>query len=162
MSDDFRTELSEQGRARRDAMLAELQSRVVRTARVRRVRSGVLAAAALGLIASLAVLLTPNRVAPPVSPVADLTEPPTIPGEAAPNSPATILVLRTDPGVLGRYGAPPNSLAVRVVRIGDDELLAELAAMGRPAGIIRSQGRTWLTAAVTDKSIVPDGSRGEG
>lgn len=162
MNDDFRTELSEQGRARRDAMLAELQSRVVRTARVKRVRSGVLAAAALGLIASLAVLLTPHRVAPPASPVADLSEPTTIPVEAAPFAAPTILVVRTDPDVLGRCRASPDGIAARVERIGDDELLAELVAIGRPAGIIRSQGRTWLTAAVTDKTIVPKGSSGAG
>lgn len=159
MNDEPRTELSEQGRARRDAMLAELQSQVVRTARVRRVRSGVLSAAALGLIASLAVLLTPNRVPSPVSPVAVLTEPTTIPVQVAPPK---VQVVRTVEGVLDRYRSTPNSLTVRVDRIGDDELLAELTAIGRPAGIIRSQGRTWLTAAVTDKTIVPEGSSGAG
>ena len=47
---------------------------------------------------------------------------------------------------------PPTAQAPRItVRVIDDEeLLRVLAEIGRPAGLVRSEGRVWLTADVTD------------
>ena len=67
-----------------------------------------------------------------------------------------------DPGV-----APPlvEAPVTRVLRvrgdyrtglvkvIDDDELLGRLAEIDRPAGLIRTEGRVWLTSAVADAEI---------
>jgi hypothetical protein len=37
--------------------------------------------------------------------------------------------------------------------IDDDELVQRLADIDRPAGLIRSEGQTWLTGAVVDAEI---------
>lgn len=37
--------------------------------------------------------------------------------------------------------------------INDDELIALLAKINRPAGMVRSEGRIWLTNAVTDEEL---------
>ena len=39
------------------------------------------------------------------------------------------------------------------IEINDDELIALLAKMDRPAGLIRSEGRIWLTNKVTDEEL---------
>lgn len=146
-------QLSPEGEARRDAMLPGLQTRVVRTARARRTRSRVVAGAALFAIASLGVLILPVR--PPSKVATDDPRPP------VESTRGVIEVVRTDPGVLERLAATPESHGSVVERIGDDELMFALAAIGRPTGIVRTQGRVWLTAAVTDQELEPDrGSTG--
>ncbi len=37
--------------------------------------------------------------------------------------------------------------------IDDDELVLRLAEIDRPAGLIRTEGRVWLTSAVADAEI---------
>lgn len=143
-------ELSDHGRARRDAMLAELSSRVPRAARVRRIRSGVAAGAALLAIASLSVLIAP-RSQPAPTPVA-INQQPTEPVSVPPR----IQIVQTEPGIVTRLSAATDSAASRIEQINDDELIFVLAEMGRPAGIIRTPNRTWLTAAVTDDELKPD------
>ncbi len=56
--------------------------------------------------------------------------------------------------------APGGVLRVRgdyrtglVKVIDDDELLGRLAEIDRPAGLIRTEGRVWLTSAVADAQI---------
>jgi hypothetical protein len=39
--------------------------------------------------------------------------------------------------------------------IDDDELVLRLAEIDRPAGLIRSEGRVWLTSTVVDAEIGP-------
>jgi hypothetical protein len=41
--------------------------------------------------------------------------------------------------------------------IDDDELVLRLAEIDRPAGLVRSEGRVWLTTAVADAEIEADG-----
>ncbi|MHC4080443.1 MAG: hypothetical protein ACYS15_08975 [Planctomycetota bacterium] len=41
--------------------------------------------------------------------------------------------------------------------IDDDELVLRLAEIDRPAGLIRTEGRVWLTSAVADAEIETDG-----
>ena len=133
--------------SRKSAMLGELlddMERVHRRRRaMRRVRS---AGGALVILLALVVLLLPEpatRIEPGDS---DGTN--RIVAEAAPRS--TVEIIRTDPGVLDRYAARP---ATRVRIIDDDELLAELAAMNRPAGLIRMGGEVRLTADVVDPPL---------
>ena len=158
MSHESHHDLSEQGQARRDAMLAELQSRVERTARMRRMRSGVMAAAALLAIASLSVLMLPHRQNHPIA-----TDPVSPTGQA--ESARHIEIVKSDPGVLDRlavrttsdvldrFTAPMYPTHLVVERIDDEQLVTGLAQLGRPTGIIRSQGRVWLTAKVTDQEL---------
>lgn len=58
-----------------------------------------------------------------------------------------ITIVRTDPNILKRYVLRPSS---KVKTISDETLLASLASLGRPTGLIRYDGRVRLTADVTD------------
>lgn len=140
-------ELSERGCARRDAMLAELSPLVRRAARARRVRSGATAAAALLAIVSLGFLIPSTFT--PHHPEQAAVDPPIEPA-------SRIEIVSTDAGVLDRLAWSAPSGASRIERISDEELIFVLAEMGRPAGLIRSQGRVWLTAVVTDGDLNPD------
>ncbi len=61
----------------------------------------------------------------------------------------------TETGEVVVHDAPdaPPVTPIRVRTIGDEELLALLAEIGRPAGLIRSEGRVWLTSDVTDAAL---------
>jgi hypothetical protein len=51
-------------------------------------------------------------------------------------------------------GAPSTPApAVHVVRLSDEQLLQELAAMNRPAGLVRAANKAWLTRQVTDDAV---------
>lgn len=167
MSHEADKPLSSQGRARREAMLGDLQRRVRRHARARSIRSGVIACAALGALASLSVFLTP-RAAPEL---AEMKGPPITP-DAAPSTPR-VQIVRTDPDVLARVTLPPSTgVLVRLTvhdagapsieRIDDDELIHVFAEMGRPTGLVRSEGRVWLTAEVAFGQPMPAGEDSAG
>lgn len=65
-----------------------------------------------------------------------------------------VSIVQTDPGVLDRV-AVSTSIDPAEYIVDNRQLVAMLAAIGRPAGLIRSQGRTWLTNAVTDRELAP-------
>ncbi len=123
--------LSPEGLARRERMRAELQAALSRRRRTRiAVRTGAVASALL-----LAILVVrpsqPSRTLPP---------PPVYP--AAPACAFTTLV-RTDPGILKRFSVSPP-VRLEDYLIGDETLLKELAEAGRPTGLIRVNGQTFL------------------
>lgn len=53
----------------------------------------------------------------------------------------------------GRDEVSPLAPMVLVRHIDDSELLKMLAEIGRPAGLVRSGSRVWLTNAVTDADL---------
>ncbi len=50
-----------------------------------------------------------------------------------------------------RSASPGGGAPGRIERIGDDDLLATLASIGRPTGLVRMSGRAWLTRDVADE-----------
>ncbi len=141
MNDDSNHELSQSGRQRKGQMLADLTPRVRRVARARQVRAGVLASAALIALASLSILIIPGGKPQTIAGID--------PAQPVEPLPPIIQVVRTDPTVMVRLAVRTGESPSQIKRITDDELLLALAEMGRPTGMIHSQGRTWLTAKVT-------------
>lgn len=157
--------LSRIGQARRGAMLGELTEYMQRVHGARRRRRRVGAACGVAVVvfglAVLALSGTPARNDPPGrgdSPLAGRDHTVSQPDSSVDGDvPAprdgvgcVIRIVQTDPAVLERYRARP---AARAILLDDQELLATLAAMNRPAGLIRYQGRAWLTASVTDAEL---------
>ncbi len=125
MNDPGPATLSPAGEARREAILEELIGHMQRTRRRRERRRRLGAAAALVLLGCSALWLGVRREA---------AERPT--GEDAPaaftaHRPRVILWT-------GRTGL--------VREVGDEDLLELLASIGLPAGLVRTEGRTWLVA----------------
>ncbi len=60
---------------------------------------------------------------------------------------SVITIVRTDPNILERYVSRSSS---KVEQLSDETLLAMLASLERPTGLIRYDGRVRLTADVTD------------
>jgi len=143
MNEQDRSSLSDAGRVRREAMLGEIVAQMQRLHRRRRVRRTAAASACMVvLLIGLSLLAMPARGPAPDSRM--VVEKP----EPAPG--VSIEIVRTDPSVLQRFAARPTS---RTVLLDDEALLDELAAMDRPAGLIRSGGRVWLTADVVDARL---------
>ncbi len=148
--------LSPDGLARKQAMLAQLEPAVRRRGRRRTARRLGLAATPLALLAVAWLLITSRTTPPiPVSPPAiartdpsetttaprpDRTEP--APTEVLNPPPPRVVYVANDPRALDRFAAPPT--ATRVQRLTDEQLLAELDALGMPAGIIRTEQRVRL------------------
>jgi len=145
--------LSESGRRRRDAMLTGLQDEVVRSARRRRRRRRLGAgAAALGLLVAGGVIIA--TLSPP--PAADNGVRSGAEGRSARPERARIVVRRvqTDAGIASRVRAA-GVASVPVHSVSDAVLLETLAELGRPAGLVRTPERVWLTADVTDEPPTP-------
>jgi hypothetical protein len=141
MNEHDRSALSDAGRARREAMLDELVVQMQRLHRRRRAqRTAAASACMVALIIGLSLLAMPAR-----GPAIDT---PPIVQARQPARETSIEIVRTDPSVLERFAARTTS---RAVFLDDEALLDELAAMGRPAGLIRSGDRVWLTADVIDR-----------
>ncbi len=145
--------LSSAGQRRRDAMLDELVSTMHRTHRIRRVRRATLASAGMILlIISLSMIALPDRS--PSSgersfasqPQANDATQGNVPSQS-PESRLASFIVRTDPTILDRVTITPAS---HVAYLDDDELLRELAAINRPAGMIRTAAGVRLTVDVTD------------
>lgn len=64
-----------------------------------------------------------------------------------------ITIVRTDPNILERYVSHTPS---KFESMSDETLLASLASLGRPTGLIRYDGRVRLTANVTDDLKIND------
>lgn len=128
----------------------------------RRRRGRTVAVASLLAVASglWLVTLAPPRTIPSPAPVA-LGTPPRDPSTSHAPAPLVQLVGNT-PGVLDRMRVDPVG-SVQIIRggeptllveiIDDDQLTTLLAQIGRPAGIIRTQGRVYLSRAVTDEEL---------
>ncbi len=155
--------LSETGIGRRDRMLNELvgHMRQAHAARRTRRRSAIAAFAILVLFVGAAVLsqrtINPSAQVDHGSVAAIGKTSPIKPSE--PTAPAAVIVrFHTQPDIVARYAAGTNqdssATAMRVAsRLTDDELLSMLATMERPTGLIRADGRVWLTRNVADDAI---------
>ncbi len=133
----------------REALLGALLCELERTRRRRvigrRIGAGAAIAAMVALAAGIAFMGVTAR-------------------GPAPRTPTSLAqTVTTDPGVLARFSvstadAPAIAMIVRTEEVSlaniemldDQQLCAVLASIGRPAGIVRSQGRVWLTQNVTD------------
>ena len=153
------SDLSPQGLSRRESMLAELtaaMTEIHRRRRRRRRAAGGIAGIAVLVLAALAVqLLLSSRSNPNLTPGPDsekLAE--ALPVEPSPiddvEPPCVIRIVRTDPNILKRLELDPEP---SVVNLDDDALLAALAALDRPAGLIRQDGKVRLTRMVTDREL---------
>jgi hypothetical protein len=120
-------------------MLIELGDTMRGLHRTRRTRRS-----AVAIASSFAVLVVLSIIARPIQTSRD----PELAARVDPGDmpAARITIVHTDRTVLSRYAAAPPS---RVRLLDDEALLDDLAAIGRPAGLIRSGGRAWLTANVT-------------
>ena len=132
-------------RLTRDTMLPVLQGAVVREGRRRHVRRlAVRGAATASLILIVGIGLVNIR------PTSDDR---LIPGPSK-DSGTVVTILRSKPGALDRYSITASMNPAKYV-IDDYDLMATLSAIGRPAGLVRSRGRTWLTTPVTDAALAP-------
>ncbi|HVZ93523.1 MAG TPA: hypothetical protein VG797_03335 [Phycisphaerales bacterium] len=168
---DAPARLSAEGRRRREAMLGELVGELSRTRR-RRVVRAQLTAGALAIVLVGLAFMTVSRGPVKIATVTPLIE--TAPGTVAQATTiAGTRFVKTDPTVVERWAVKGGFEMAKyetrrheaepIVRfIGDEELLDTLAAMGRPAGIVRMEGRVWLTAAVTDAERLPAHSPSKG
>jgi len=141
-------QLSTAGRARRDAMLPGLVDDMRRVHRARRRRRATVAT--LSLTAALVVTAIALVPATPTENGEQLIarEPPVV--ELAPpaaRAVMTVAFVTTDRGIADRLASTARS---RVVELDDDTLVTALADIGRPAGLIRRDGRVELTRNVVD------------
>ena len=130
MNEHERSQLTPEGEARRDVMLDELVGTMQRVHRGRRVRRRVASVlAVLTIFAGMAWVIGSQLSVgdPEQMRIAENQPQPQLPD------------------------APPTERLIRMV--DDDQLLALLAQLDRPAGIVRSEGKTWLTNAVTDAEL---------
>jgi hypothetical protein len=135
--------LSPEGRARRAAMLGELTATMRRVHHRRRLGSASASLALLVLVFASGWHLNRQLVRIEDGTSVAGTDP----------QPVEIRTLRlvstvhTDATASERLAARPST---RAVRIDDDTLLDQLAALERRAGLVRAGGKVWLTADVTD------------
>lgn len=146
-------QLSSAANQRRDQMLHDLIEDMQRIHRARRVRR--FAAVAATPLLLLAIVFAWARwpgphapssgggsnIAQGSSPAASLLRPAAI-----------ITVVHTDAGVLDRYRATSTTAASQTSMLDDAELLDALANINRPAGLVRTADRVWLTRSVTDEA----------
>jgi len=156
MNDPNDNRLTPQGEARRDAMLGELVGIMAQTRHARRVRRRV-----IGTVGCMGLLLVVGRLAMPlfthsgevrpqiVEHLPDREAPATV-KTIAQTRPAITLRVQTDPSIVDRYRAFPTGATVRM---DDATLIETLAAIHRPAGLIRFDDRVALSAPVTDAEL---------
>lgn len=150
--------LTAAGQRRREAMLGELTAELHQVRRQRAVRRGIVGIASVVLLVSGAV--TVARLPTARVPRAPLAHQPAATPRPAPAE-RVIQITSTDMEILDRW-SPPKRDGFRVEPIDDDTLLRRLAEIGRPAGLIRMDGRARLSAAVTDAELAHDGATRDG
>ena len=131
--------LSPEGCARCESMRGELLDVLARTKRRRRARRQVTGSIAAILLVVGTSWIALNRSSPP--PAAAL-----LGVQIVRTTPSTTSswIVRTDPSALANAtsAAPSNN---KIERINDDQLITQLAAIGKLTGIARSGDRVWLT-----------------
>ncbi len=145
--------LSPHGAVRRERMLGELTRDMRQVHQVRRRRRNVAIVAAPLLLTIVVGLLLRNLGTSPNHPGSGpIVKGPDLLAPAPPIelvSPAAVITIV-------RTTAPtPDQLIARsdgaiVQALSDSELLDTLAALHRPAGLVRAGDRTWLTRSVAD------------
>ncbi len=139
MTDHERSELTPTGEARREHMLDELLGTMQQIHHRRRARRRLVGVAAMLLVFAGVAWVVASQLS-----FVDRAKPLIVenrPSAEVPDFPAPEPLIRP----FARTGL------VRVV--SDDELVTLLAQIDRPAGIVRSEGETWLTNAVTDAEL---------
>ena len=130
MNEHERSQLTPDGEARREAMLDELVGTMQRVHHGRRVRRRVGSTlAVLTIFAGIAWVIGLQLSA----------------GDRG----GPEIVIRQPLQQLPELIAPEP----RIRMVNDAELVALLVQLDRPAGIVRSEGKTWLTNAVTDAEL---------
>ncbi|MCK4872116.1 MAG: hypothetical protein KAS72_05280 [Phycisphaerales bacterium] len=149
-------QLTPAGQRRRNAMLDGLMDDMRSVHRVRRARRCAtavsLAAVCCFAVIAVATRTTTTPTTPTTSgPIATDTPDPT------PSMTRDARIVRTNPSIMERYAVRNHRLtSITVEHLSDEALLDALAAMGRPAGIIRMEGKTTLSADVTDDAFPRD------
>ncbi|MCH8822631.1 MAG: hypothetical protein IH984_03895 [Planctomycetes bacterium] len=128
MIDQNNKQLSPQGEERKEEMLSQLVGQMNHIHNARKVRRRVIHTLTLVIICAITVWVVSLKLLNP-----------------QPNRIVIEHPLKIE--------APPTAKMTLVKNINDDELIALLAQINRPAGIVRSQGRIWLTNAVTDEEL---------
>lgn len=145
--------LTATGAARRDSMREELARELVRVSRRRRAtRRAVTATAALVLAGAgvwWAASMVPSapHSAPPVAHV------PSRPQAMSPETTRVHVEIIRDTPTIQPASFVSDRVAAADVGLSDDELLQELAELGRPTGLAVIGDRTVLTAPVTDEAL---------
>ncbi len=140
--------LSPEGEFRREAILrdltAQLPTIVARRRRRKRVVAGSCAVALLLVVGAVVVQMVnlPASVPAPV-----IVETPAEPAETL----IDFAIVRTSESIDPSIYVRVDNDAINAMVISDDELLRELAQMGRPAGLIRMNGEVRLTRNVVDE-----------
>lgn len=156
------TTLTPEGQQRRGAILDRLHdeldaTRARRAAHRAAARLIAVAAVPAALIAG-ALIMTSGTATGPIARETALDQPITritVVRTATVTPVVATLATGAAPAVIARVSAPaPTGV---IARINDTELLAGLAAIGRPTGMVQMNGATTLTAAVTDKALAHDG-----
>lgn len=161
MTDSF-NDISPLAAHRADAMLPGLQAELARGARRKKAVARVASACVIVVLtggAIIAATLTARR-SPPMPaplPVVEAIPAPVGTGRSIEivrslDAPS-IEIVRDSPrdALVAIYASPSVDLAS--ILVTDRELLDLLNEMGRPSGLVRANGKVWLTAAVTDDEI---------
>lgn len=166
MKSDQQIWLSEAGNARRESMLIELREDMAmfhRRRRARRRAGAIIVPLALcAVVVWLAyswnagnsattnsgLIATGDKPENSVSPKDDQIE----------TEPIMLVEhVKSDPAIVERYSALSSPQLTTI--IDDQQLLDVLSQIDRPTGLVRSEGRVWLTSnVVTDEDRYRDGS----
>lgn len=140
MNNDF---LTPDGQQRRRQILQRALREARRRRRQRWVAPGAGGALVLLIAGFIALRPRPHLVAPTFPPtVARITAPIAPPVPPAPPSTAVVEYIATDPTITDRLSIPQEP--PRWTSIDDQQLLAELASAGQPAGLAYINGRAIL------------------
>jgi hypothetical protein len=148
--------LSPEGEQRRETILRDLSAQLPEITSRRRQRKRVaVGACAMALLLSVGsvVVLTMN---PPVHiPAPEIVVTPVGP-EVTTSQLIDFAIVRTSDTIDPSIYVRSETEAINAMVISDDELLSELAAMGRPAGLIRMNGEVRLSRDVVDEQEPDD------
>ena len=149
--DSEQQRLSPEGDRRREAILHEVSGRLPGIARRRRAkRRAVAGALAVLLLAGAAVVWMIPTVQSPTATQQIAEIKPAVESEPLIDY-AVVVSAPADPSVYVRT----ETESINAMVISDDELLRELAAIGRPAGLIRMNGQVRLSRDVVDPPADP-------
>lgn len=145
-----REQLSPAGTQRREQMLAELTGQMRTIHHRRRTRRSLVLAGCVVITGASIVgaiwLVSVDHRARAVEQLVngtDVSKPLVVEQES--QEIVVVRMIQTDPTIVERWRAHPTQ---QCVMVDDDELLDDLAAADKHAGLIRSQGRVWLTQDV--------------
>ena len=154
MIDQNNKQLSPAGVVRKKAMLSQLVGQMKHIHNARRVRRRIVYTFSLVIVCAITVWVVSLKISSSRRDVfvrdtpSEIKQTPTVQNKSSQTSNTTIIThgFRSDPS--------PQILKTTLVKaINDDELIALLAEINRPTGIVRSEGRIWLTNPVTDEEL---------